>query len=104
MASIYYKSSTFIILIKTMSIMGPRKRLLLLVSSMVFSCLATVSNSDPDVVHSAAAIEDWIIDIRRELHRYPELMFQVRGISLSLVVLVLNLFLPINGQPKSPSI
>eukprot|EP00889_Picochlorum_renovo_P006944 jgi/Picre1/33974/NNA_001451.t1 len=48
---------------------------LLLVSTVAYCCLATVSNSTPDLVHSAA-YEDWIINIRRELHMYPELMFQ----------------------------
>jgi hypothetical protein len=29
------------------------------------------------VLDSAGQLEDWLIDTRRELHQYPELMFEV---------------------------
>ena len=31
-----------------------------------------------DLVDRAALFEDWLVDTRRELHQYPELMFEVR--------------------------
>jgi hypothetical protein len=31
-----------------------------------------------NLLSDAQKIEDWIINIRRELHQHPELMFQVR--------------------------
>lgn len=64
-------------------------------STIAYCCLATVSTSTPDLVHSAAAIEEWIINIRRELHMYPELMFQVRDPSF------LQFLLNYVGDPRA---
>ena len=43
------------------------------------SCVRGTNSHSSDIVTAAADIEQWIIKIRRELHAYPELMFQVRN-------------------------
>jgi len=43
------------------------------------SCVRGTNSHSSDIVTAAADIEQWIIKIRRELHTYPELMFQVRN-------------------------
>lgn len=53
----------------------------------LFVCLFLLIRTNPstaawqstEVIQEAENIEEWIVDIRRKLHQYPELMYHVRG-------------------------
>ena len=51
------------------------KRLLAWTAFLALIFLASADLSH--VLHGTAELEDWLIAIRRELHQYPELMFEV---------------------------
>ena len=54
---------------------------------LLSGCLSSVrgTKNHSDIVTAAADIEQWIIDIRRELHTFPELMFKVRNSKIFVV-------------------
>ena len=54
---------------------------LLVVAIFVSLIVSTSSRADgplPDFLARATTMEDWLVSTRRELHQFPELMYEVR--------------------------
>lgn len=55
-------------------------RVYLLIFIAAIAAPAAGLSSPADLLEAAHGIETWLVDVRRELHKYPELMFEVGAI------------------------